>query len=289
MSTKSLIICADDYGSSDGTSEIIRLLLARGQINATTCLVLTSCFARNAETLRALARENKAISVGLHLDMSRVSPLGVYMQMPLPLLAIEAFFSAKPADEDRIFALFRRQWDEFITHFGRAPDFIDGHRFVHLLPPVRRALFRLIRETGFRGWVRQCRPSRGSHTPAALMLDVLSGPFIRDAVFHNVPTNPGFGGTRRFRRGEDLQKFWQAEMNAMRLGGVLVVHPGIQTDDDRLAQFRSEEAHALANADIAAMMERANLRFPFTSVVPWMRTYADAPPRGTRIVPQAAE
>jgi hypothetical protein len=121
------------------------------------------------------------------------------------------------------------------------------------------------------------------------MLDVLSGPFIRDAVFHNVPTNPGFGGTRRFRHGEDLQKFWQAEMNAMRLGGVLVVHPGIESAGDRLAPFRTEEAHALADADIAAMMERANLRFPFTSVVPWMRTYANPLPRATHIVPQAAE
>ena len=288
MSTKSLIICADGYAQSDGTSQVIRALLARGQINATTCLVMADGWARSAEALRALTREHKEISVGLHLDLSRVNPLGVYMKTPMPLWAMATLLSSSKADEDRLFALFRRQWDEFVTHFGKAPDFIDGHRHVHLLPPARRALFRLIKETGFRGWVRQCRSSGGRPTLKKALLNLLSGPFIRDAILHDIATNPGFAGLRTFsRRGENIETLWQNELSSMRFGGVLVVHPGVRDGDGRKSAFRAQEAHALNSGRIPAMMAKANLRFPFTSVVPWMRTYADPLPRLAVVMPQA--
>ena len=32
------------------------------------------------------------------------------------------------------------QWQRFVTVMGRAPDFIDGHQHVHILPQVRHAL-----------------------------------------------------------------------------------------------------------------------------------------------------
>ena len=40
----------------------------------------------------------------------------------------------------------RQQLDAFKNHYGRLPDFIDGHQHVHHLPQVREALFLVYQE-----------------------------------------------------------------------------------------------------------------------------------------------
>jgi predicted glycoside hydrolase/deacetylase ChbG (UPF0249 family) len=224
-----IVICADDYAISDGTSAVIIELLDEGAINATTCLVETESWPRMAEPLRALCERKPGLGVGLHLNLTErfgasepalVRPLGHWLRAafrPAPRGAVEAVLQA-----------FRAQWGHFLRHFGRAPDFLDGHQHVQLYGPARPALLRLTMETGFSGWIRQSGTSGGRLTAQRILMDPLSGALARQARAMGLSVNPAFGGLRSFRRGEDLARIWAADLAGLKEGGLLIVHPGCE-------------------------------------------------------------
>jgi len=121
---------------------------------------------------------------------------------------------------------FGHQWSLFVDAFGRPPDFLDGHQHVHLFPAMRDALFRLIDDTKFKGWVRQCRTDARRRSRDRIVLDPLSRTFMRAAKRRGIMFNPGFGGLRAFHRSEDLRGLWSGDLEAMGSGGLLMVHPG---------------------------------------------------------------
>ncbi|HXQ46386.1 MAG TPA: ChbG/HpnK family deacetylase, partial [Caulobacteraceae bacterium] len=160
---------------------------------------------------------------------------------------------SSPARERRIGASFRAQWDRFVAGFGRAPDFIDGHEHVHLFGASRRALFRLVADTGFAGWVRQCETSSRRGGLKRRVLDPFSRSFRREAVARGLVTNPGFGGLRLFDPKEDIDALWREDIAAMREGGLLMVHPG-GADATNAGQCRAQEAGLLAAGRLEAVM-----------------------------------
>jgi predicted glycoside hydrolase/deacetylase ChbG (UPF0249 family) len=218
-----LIVCADDYAISEGTSRVILGLLADKSIQATSCLVETECWPEVAGALRALAGRDSQVAVGLHLNLTeRFSRTAVTRPMrdwvlsaPLPAREIGAILGA-----------MQNQWTLFCEVFGRPPDFIDGHQHIHLFPSPRRALARLIRETGFSGWVRQCRTASWRPAAKRLLLDPLSGRLAHAMREVGCAVNPGFGGLRSFRPSERVEDLWRVDLAAMGRGGVLMVHPG---------------------------------------------------------------
>ncbi|HEX4196128.1 MAG TPA: ChbG/HpnK family deacetylase [Caulobacteraceae bacterium] len=258
-----LVICADDYGRDGASDAVIRALLAEGRINAATCLVETEAWAVEAAALRALAEARPGVGVGLHLNLTE--RLGTCADpgliVPIARHIAGAVLPARRGYEDAVLATFRRQWDLFVEGFGRPPDFIDGHEHVHLFPAARRALFRLAAETGFAGWVRQCRTSSRRPGLKRLILDPLSAAFQREAALEGLATNPGFGGLRRFSPGEDMTGLWRADLAAMDAGGLLMVHPGAASPDPA-GQCRAQEARLLAELDVAVAENAASAFCP---------------------------
>ena len=111
-------------------------------------------------------------------------------------------------DHDTLVAEVTLQMQTFLSAFGRAPDFVDGHQHVHLLPQISDALLAVVKETLPDAWVRQC----GRVVPLAarfadrkgLLLDIMSYRFRRRAAALGLRTNPGFAGTYRVRRCGEL-------------------------------------------------------------------------------------
>jgi predicted glycoside hydrolase/deacetylase ChbG (UPF0249 family) len=245
-----IVVCADDYAISDGTSTVILELLEAGLINATTCLVETAAWPRMAETLHLLAVRRPGIGVGLHLNLteqfgnnvepSQVKPLGHWLM---------AAFRAPPRSAvDAVLQVFRGQWALFLRHFGRAPDFLDGHQHVQLYGPAREAVLRLAMETGFQGWIRQSGTSSPRPLAQRILMDPLSAQLSRRARAIGVSVNPGFGGLRGFRSAEDLGRIWAADLAGLKAGGLLIVHPGTPGSPpgtETIDQCRVEEADAL--------------------------------------------
>ncbi len=234
------LTCADDFAHSPQTSLAIAALINAGAINATSCLVESDCWRQEGEKLRAQADGKRLFAVGLHLNLTeRLSS----RHDPIPPARLALDWSASFAEE--LFVRFLEQWELFTSVFEAHPHFIDGHQHAHLAAAPRAALFRLIDEFAFKGWVRQCRTSSSRPCSKRLILDPLSDAFTQEAQARGVPVNPGFGGLRRFRPDEDMMSVWTRDLAGMRRGGVLMAHPGADTDGDAIGQCRKQEADAL--------------------------------------------
>ena len=258
-----IVICADDYAISDGTSTVILELLEAGAINATTCLVETEAWPRMAEALRALSEQRPGVGIGLHFNLTEpfannaepalVQPLGHWL-----LAALHAPRGAV----DAVLQTFRGQWALFLRHFGRAPDFLDGHQHVQLYGPAREALLRLAMETGFAGWIRQSGTSGARMTAQRILMDPLSAGLVRQARAIGLAVNPGFGGLRGFRRGEDLAQIWAQDLAGLKAGGLFIVHPGTEGSPpgtDAIDLCRIDEAAALRSGLMQTLLARQGL------------------------------
>ena len=251
-----IVVCADDYGASPATGAVIRQLLAAGRINATSCLVEARPWAAEAKALRDLGDAHRGVAIGLHLNLTEALANSFDARLIAPVAShiARAFLPVRPQYESAVHAAFRAQWNTFVDGFGRPPDFIDGHEHVHLFPAPRRALFRLAAETGFAGWVRQCRTTSPRPGLKRLILDPFSIRFAWEARARGLATNPGFGGLRRFDPGEDMASLWRVDIAAMGEGGLLMVHPGAAAAD-RAGQCRDQEARLLASLDLAIAVD----------------------------------
>jgi chitin disaccharide deacetylase len=250
-----IVVCADDYGAEPETGAVIRDLIGRGRLNATTCLVEGGAWAEQGPALAALAAATPGVQVGLHLNLTEQLPAvaDAGLIAPIALHMARALLPPSEARERRMAAAFRAQWDRFVARFGRAPDFIDGHEHVHLFPGPRQALFRLVAETAFAGWMRQCETTSGRGGLKRRVLDPFSRAFRREAAGRGHATNPGFGGLRRFDPREAVERLWREDVAAMAAGGLLMVHPGA-ADASRAGRCRAQEADLLAEGVLEATL-----------------------------------
>src|SRR3712207_3118773 len=87
VSKRSVVLCADDFGLTDGVSRGILELAERGRLSATGAMTNMPGWRRNAPGLRSLEGR---IGVGLHLNLTTGKPLG-----PVPGLADGVFPTLK--------------------------------------------------------------------------------------------------------------------------------------------------------------------------------------------------
>lgn len=180
---KRLIVNADDFGRTPGVNAGIVEAYKRGIVTSTTLMVN---FAASAEAA-ALARENPALGVGLHLALTGGKPTLPPDQV-LSLVDGHGLLPAKPdglagARPAEILAEARAQLQRFRELLGRNPTHFDSHHHSHRLPDVCEALVTLSWETGLP--VRNAAPAmaqrfqrEGIPTPDAF----LEGFFDRSAT-----------------------------------------------------------------------------------------------------------
>ena len=261
-----LIICADDYGISPAVSLGIRQLAAAGRLTATGAMTGMPACRTEAASLLTI---RPAIAIGLHITLTDQRPLTA---MPIfapqgrcpaigPLL--KASFSG-PLPKDEIAAEIEAQLDAFFEIFGRAPDFIDGHQHVHLLPGLRTAVLALFhrRLDPATCWLRDCRDiplallRRGSGAKAGVISALALG--LRSAARRRgIPTNRGFSGFYDPKR-ETLAERLPAMLTGLQNGGLLMVHPG-HVDDalravDSLTDCRENEWSFLMSEVFPALL-----------------------------------
>src|SRR5690606_30505099 len=131
--TRSIWLCADDYGLAPGVNASIRDLIERRRLNATSVMVVApSCDAASAQALLALNAPAPRAAVGLHFTLT--GPFPPISDNYGPLKA-GRFFSLSRT----LLKAWRRRLDpaalareaeaqvlRFIDLFGRPPDFVDG-------------------------------------------------------------------------------------------------------------------------------------------------------------------
>lgn len=262
-----LSLCADDFGQSAAIDAGILSLLGRGRLQATSVLSEGPDWADGAARLQELlAQSEYPAEVGLHLNLTHPFA-GATLARPLSrwLLASQLRLVSQAAVRDS----FLRQVDAFVRHFGRLPDYLDGHQHVHAFPVVRDAVMDIIdrcwQGQGARPWLRV--PERLTGGDAAFKVFVLrtsTRGFGALAESRGLRTTPAFGGMYSLLPDDGFEgrmKRWLREAPDRTL---IMCHPGL-TDrsvpdaSDPIAPARAVEYAYLASDAFAADCARSGV------------------------------
>ena len=249
-------LCADDYGISNGVNMAIRDLVVRGRLNATSVLVVAPSFCRSqAVALDVLNSVALRVVIGLHVALTApFRPLSAGFRPLsegafLPLAATFRHAAMRRFGRDALTAEITSQIRAFRNAFGRAPDFVDGHQHVHLLPQIGEALLHAVKESAPDAWVRQC----GRALPLAarladrkgLLLDIFSYAFRRRAAALGLRSNAAFAGTYDFDDDANFAALFPRFLDRLPAESVVMCHPGFVDTElrrlDPLTTLREKE------------------------------------------------
>jgi predicted glycoside hydrolase/deacetylase ChbG (UPF0249 family) len=255
-----VILCADDYGISEGVCRGIEELAAAGRLSATSALVGLSGWPAMGPRLAPIAGR---IAIGLHVNLTLGAPLG-----PMPRLAPSGSFPSLgrilgrgltgQLDTAEIAAELSRQIDRFEQVTGQPPDFIDGHQHVHVLPGVRTGFMHAVSarfRAGGRPLIRDPADgigailARGGAARKALTVALLASGFgarVRSAGF---PTNRGFAGFSAFDTSLPFEGEIERFFTRAGPAHMVMCHPGYPDQElaslDAIVERRGQELDAL--------------------------------------------
>jgi len=256
-------LCADDFGISPAVNTGIRDLVVRGRLNATSALVAAPSFHRaEAVELDALNAPARRVAIGLHLAFTApLRPLSkgfkALREGAFPPLVTTARLALTYRFEyAALVGEVAAQMQRFLDTFGRAPDFVDGHHHVHLLPQISDAVLEVIPGAAPSAWLRQCGRvvplAQRFSDPKGLLLDLLSYRFRRRAAARGLRTNPAFAGTYEFDAAANFAALFPRFLDCLPDGSVVMCHPGfVDAELERLDPLTTlrEKEHAFFASD----------------------------------------
>ncbi|MGO4572847.1 ChbG/HpnK family deacetylase [Microvirga sp. 2TAF3] len=272
-SRRQMVLCADDFGLSDGVSRGILDLAEQGRLSATGAMTNMPGWRRAAPELKPFIGR---IGIGLHLNLTTGSPI-----QPMPHLApggefprLKELFSNAMRDRlstDEIREEITRQIVAFEAVHEAPPDFIDGHQHVHVLPAVRRALFSVLKERGWEGrlWLRD--PSdrlssilqRPISRNKALIVTALAAGFRRSARAAGFDTNEGFSGFSPLDLSVAATRVFEGALTSLGPRPVVMCHPGYIDDElrslDPAIESRPEEVAYLQSDAFKDLLEERRI------------------------------
>jgi len=259
-------LVADDYGMSHGVSAAIRDLAVRGRLSGASVMVVAPAFTpAQALALTVLDGKARRVAIGLHVTLTApFQPLTADFMptrdgafLPLAAMMTRAFLGK--LDRASIAEEVAAQLAAFQTAFGHAPDFIDGHQHVQLLPTVRDTLLDAVQAQAPNAWVRQCGSvAPRLADPKGLLLDRLSRSFRARAAARGIRTNPAFAGTYDFSDKVPFAARFARFLDGLPDDGLVMCHPG-QVDDelrrlDPVTDQRAREYAYFAGDDFADLL-----------------------------------
>ncbi|MCV6611577.1 MAG: ChbG/HpnK family deacetylase [Amphritea sp.] len=250
-----ITLIADDYAMNAAISERIRALLMLGKIDGTSCMTNAQHWPQAAQALFETEQQCPDIQIGLHFCLTEPwMPTATGNFTSMSLNQALASSCLRIIDKPAVAAEFSAQLDAFTEHYGRLPDFIDGHQHVHSFPVIRDAIFEVLKGSDFKGWIRQCsgpwqnmmaRPFRFK----ALILHLVGSGFCRQLQRHGYPSNSDFCGIYDFSDTADYEALLQQWLKTARRypeDTLIMCHPGdseasSNSPPDPIASARTRE------------------------------------------------
>ena len=252
--SRGLVLCADDFGLSDGVNAAILALIAQGRLSATSCMTTLPGWRAGAP---ALAAFRDRVAVGLHLNLTE-GPAA----RPLAAVMRRSLLGRLP--ESEIAAEVELQLDNFEAAFGAPPDFVDGHQHVHAFPGVRGPLAAVLaRRYGRHApWVRDPRPPLGGHDARAkaLVLRLMARGFGHALARAEIRRSRHFAGLYSLDARADFARLMAGWLHGLPEGALVMCHPGQAGDAVELARTRAAETAYLAGPQFAADLQAASVR-----------------------------
>lgn len=261
---RTIAVCADDYGLSEGVNQAVLEGVQAGWLTAVSCMSTAPAWREGAAPLLAAAQDRA--DLGLHLNLSEhfsAEPEGYGLRG----LILRAYAGRLSAGEMRLRVAL--QLDAFEQAVGRAPDFVDGHQHVHQLPVVRDVLIQeLLRRYGaHRPWLRDTAPPVPHRFDAAgrkhALIAALGARRLRQrASAQGFEQNRGLVGVYGFDADETgyLRHLdgWLADADHQSL---LMCHPGLgDLRGDSIAVARRREHTVLSSTDFPLALQRRGVQ-----------------------------
>jgi chitin disaccharide deacetylase len=228
-------LCADDLALSPAVSRGIFEAMGAHRLTATSAMTTRPSWPKAASEFGAAGFD---ADIGLHLNLTLGAPLTKMARFaPSAFPDIGTVLRAANRRElplDEIAQEVEAQIDAFCASLGRAPDFVDGHQHVQVLPGIREILFDALVRRGFAGriWLRNSadRPdrilARRSEIKKALALAFLGRGFGRAAKERGFATNEGFSGYSAFRAERGYAGDFARYLVAPGRCHLIMCHPG---------------------------------------------------------------
>ena len=265
-SGRRLILCADDFAFSSGTSRVIADLLAARRLTATGCMTLRPNWRDDSRMLDDVPADRE---IGLHLVLTDEAPLTAMPRLAsageLPPLHRLERMAGRNLPLDEIAAEIEAQFTAFGEAMDRPPAFVDGHQHAHALPGIRDLFLSATCRHAPTAWLRTCeerplsmlvRPWRGKALASAFH----SRDVARVAGGQGIATNRGFAGHYGF--AGDYAALFPAFLRRPGPRHLVMCHPGTDTrPGDAIAAARPVEAAALATLPLAELAAAHGLAF----------------------------
>lgn len=275
MTSRPMLLIADDYGLTPCISKSILMLVDAGRLSGTSAMVTGPHWPAFAPHMAARRERAEA---GLHIDLTTGPPL-----TPMPFLAPDSLFPSMPvlALKTLCFPQARAevqaeiicQIRAFATHYGQLPAYLDGHRHVHVLPGIRGALFAAIKavDPNWRPWLRSVEEAgteilkRGITPFKTLVISALSTGMRARAQAAGLGVNDSFAGVSDFDPEGDFRADMQAFLAISGQKPLIMVHPGLAGDEeiaalDAVVHTRPQEHDYLMGDDFVRDLETAGRR-----------------------------
>ncbi|MDE3112439.1 MAG: ChbG/HpnK family deacetylase [Chloroflexota bacterium] len=249
-----LVVTADDLGLSESVDSAILTAHRAGVVRSTSLLVT---FPRAAEAAE-LARGERALEIGLHLDLVEGTPVSDPARVPTLLgpdgrfRGLGPLFAAlvtRRVRAEEIAAEVRAQVAR-ARALGTPALAWDSHRHVHLFPLVARVVGALGRELDAR-WIRRAAPPRarvGWKQASLALATVGSAPFFR-----GVAGNDWYVDLTSERSLPDAARV--ALLAALPGVGEVTAHPGTRADaGDALGARRPRDLALLTDPLLRAAL-----------------------------------
>lgn len=132
------MILADDFGLSPGINAAVLELVKLRSLDGFSCMVIPS----SLDSLKSNWQIGEFASnakIGLHFTLTN-HKLFHYSSKPIDFYKLLMAELCKIIDQAGVKKELQLQLSYFREIFGRDPDFIDGHQFVHQLPTVATSI-----------------------------------------------------------------------------------------------------------------------------------------------------
>ncbi|HET8705551.1 MAG TPA: ChbG/HpnK family deacetylase [Pseudomonadales bacterium] len=260
---KYLTLCADDFAQNAPISQGILALLQQRRLSATSCMSQSALWPTLAAELRCHAEQ---ADIGLHFNLTHSFKKNqTYSLSKLMLNGVTRVIS-----EQQAYSHLNEQLDLFEKHFGRAPDFIDGHQHVHQFAHIRTALIATLKQRYptatpyIRSTLRGAKaPAYNIETVKSRIIQWFGGRPLRDAAERaQIVCNADFGGIYGLQPYSNFAEKMQVWLTNTQPNGLIMCHPGVNSDDpdDPIRLARAEEFTYLASDQFAQDLATANVQ-----------------------------
>ncbi len=240
--SKSIVLCADDFGLSAPISEGILALLELQRLSAVSCM---TCLADWKEQAKNLHKFKNQAAIGLHFNLTEsdsAQPLGRLMLNSL----------TGKLDLNWVRDQINRQLDDFEDQFGYRPEYVDGHQHVHIFPGIRSVLLATLKQRypNETLWLRGVKPAFSGHDSfaKAVALRVMGFGFSSQAKKASLSVSRHFAGLYSLKADADFSGFLHGWIDHLPDGGLIMCHPGLTgRSSTGMALTRQQEWDYLAS------------------------------------------